>query len=129
MPWAMMLAGLQDVAAPAAVVRADTSHGPNLVPSERVLKLWRQAQAVCFDIDCTVAKNDQLDLLADFMGLGEQVAAITNSVRAVGCHWLLVATGGGATWRVLLRGHSRCYTPASSQRQAPSGLCIRQSLL
>lgn len=29
----------------------------------------------------TVAKNDQLDLLADFMGVGEQVAAITNSVR------------------------------------------------
>lgn len=32
-----------------------------------------------FDIDCTVACNDQLDLLADFMGVGEAVAAITNS--------------------------------------------------
>lgn len=53
--------------------------GPHLVPSDRVLRLWRSAQAVCFDIDCTVAKNDQLDLLAEFMGVGEQVAAITNS--------------------------------------------------
>ena len=32
--------------------RADPSTGPHLVPSERVLKLWRSAQAVCFDIDC-----------------------------------------------------------------------------
>jgi hypothetical protein len=30
----------------------------------------------------TVAKNDQLDLLAEFMGVGDQVAAITSSVRA-----------------------------------------------
>lgn len=32
----------------------------------------------------TVARNDQLDLLAEFMGVGEQVAAITNSVRGAG---------------------------------------------
>lgn len=30
----------------------------------------------------TVAINDQLDLLAEFMGVGEKVAAITNSVGA-----------------------------------------------
>lgn len=29
----------------------------------------------------TVAANDQLDLLAEWMGVGEQVAALTNSVR------------------------------------------------
>lgn len=59
--------------------RAVSGPGPHLEASERVLKIWRSAQAVCFDIDCTVAVNDQLDLLADFMGVGEAVAAITNS--------------------------------------------------
>ncbi|PSC74868.1 glycerol-3-phosphate dehydrogenase [Micractinium conductrix] len=59
--------------------RAVSGLGPHLEPSQRVLKLWRSAHAVCFDIDCTVALNDQLDLLAEFMGVGESVAAITNS--------------------------------------------------
>ncbi len=49
-------------------------------PSERVLQLWQTASAVCFDVDCTVANNDQLDLLAEWMGVGQQVAALTNSV-------------------------------------------------
>ncbi|KAL4436899.1 hypothetical protein ABPG75_004038 [Micractinium tetrahymenae] len=66
-------------AAAAASWRAVSGPGPHLEPSPRVLKLWRSAQAVCFDIDCTVAINDQLDLLAEFMGVGEKVAAITNS--------------------------------------------------
>lgn len=96
----------------------------NSQPSERVMQLWKSAQAVCFDIDCaprrlagdaggscvgpseraceelsraveralsalpsippagTLTVNDALDLLAEFMGVGEKVAAITNSVRA-----------------------------------------------
>lgn len=32
--------------------RATSPTGPHLVPSERVLHLWRNAHAVCFDIDC-----------------------------------------------------------------------------
>lgn len=51
----------------------------NSRPSERVLQLWQTASAVCFDVDCTVANNDQLDLLAEWMGVGQQVAALTNS--------------------------------------------------
>lgn len=70
---------LESAASARTSIDAGGGPGPHLVPSDRVLKLWRTAQAVCFDIDCTVAKNDQLDLLADFMGVGEQVAAITNS--------------------------------------------------
>lgn len=34
----------------------------------------------------TVANNDQLDLLAEWMGVGQQVAALTNSVR----RWLVM---------------------------------------
>ncbi|KAF6254612.1 HAD-like domain-containing protein [Scenedesmus sp. NREL 46B-D3] len=52
--------------------------GPRLQPTERVLKLWRKANAVCFDVDCTVTVNDSLDLLAEFMGCGDLVAAVTN---------------------------------------------------
>eukprot|EP00775_Hariotina_reticulata_P002377 gene2377-2682_t len=51
---------------------------PRLQPTEEVLKLWKEANAVCFDVDCTITKNDSLDLLAEFMGCGESVAAVTN---------------------------------------------------
>lgn len=36
--------------------------------------------AVCFDVDCTITVNDTLDLLAEFMGVGEAVATLTNKV-------------------------------------------------
>ncbi|GBF87939.1 glycerol-3-phosphate dehydrogenase [Raphidocelis subcapitata] len=56
----------------------DESAGPALEPTERVLKLWRSANAVCFDVDCTLTVNDSLDLLAEFMGVGGEVAAVTS---------------------------------------------------
>lgn len=37
--------------------------------------------AVCFDVDCTITVNDTLDLLAEFMGVGEEVAALTHKAR------------------------------------------------
>lgn len=40
-------------------------------PPEKVLKLWRNASAVCFDIDDTLTQQDGLDLLAQFMGKKE----------------------------------------------------------
>jgi hypothetical protein len=30
----------------------NNSAGPVTEPTERVLKLWREANAVCFDVDC-----------------------------------------------------------------------------
>jgi glycerol-3-phosphate dehydrogenase (NAD+) len=42
-----------------------------------VLHLWRNAQAVCFDVDCTVAAADSLDLLAEHLGIG--AAAVNGS--------------------------------------------------
>lgn len=41
-----------------------------------------------------MAVNDQLDLLAEFMGVGEQVAAITNSVGGQ-LGWAVAAWVGG----------------------------------
>eukprot|EP00198_Chlamydomonas_reinhardtii_P000461 XP_001689796.1 predicted protein [Chlamydomonas reinhardtii] len=48
------------------------------VPSERALAIWRSADAVCFDVDCTITINDGLDLLAEFMGVKEEVEELTN---------------------------------------------------
>eukprot|EP00884_Botryococcus_braunii_P018008 jgi/Botrbrau1/4891/Bobra.118_1s0005.1 len=47
-------------------------------PPADVLSLWRKADAVCFDVDCTITVNDSLDLLADFLGKGDEVAEITH---------------------------------------------------
>lgn len=69
------------------------------LPNQDVLETWRKASAVCFDVydcgmhaftiftffyhlscnrDCTVCVNDSLDLLAEFMGVGQAVADLTN---------------------------------------------------
>eukprot|EP01134_Creolimax_fragrantissima_P003359 CFRG3359T1 len=55
-----------------------TTNKSKLSP-EQVNRLWRHAQAVCFDVDCTVTKNDALDDLAEFLGLGDKVEALTNA--------------------------------------------------
>lgn len=68
--------------APAGAPRPTSSRdAPALEPSDGVLKLWRSANAVCFDVDCTITTNDSLDLLAEFMGVGARVAEVTNKVR------------------------------------------------
>lgn len=47
---------------------------------EHVRQLWKQAEAVCFDVDCTVTKQDALDDLAEFLGCGEEVSrSLTNA--------------------------------------------------
>jgi len=51
---------------------------PVTEPSEKVLELWRNASAVCFDVDCTITNSDALDMLAEFMNAGEEVAKLTN---------------------------------------------------
>lgn len=66
------------IQAAAAEATGNSSPGPATQASDRVLKLWREANAVCFDVDCTITVNDSLDLLAEFMGCGDSVAAVTN---------------------------------------------------
>ncbi|OWF56545.1 Phosphoserine phosphatase, chloroplastic [Mizuhopecten yessoensis] len=38
-----------------------------------VKKVWRAADAVCFDVDSTVMKDEALDELAKFCGVGKEV--------------------------------------------------------
>lgn len=63
--------------------RARSVPKENGTPTVTVLSLWRQCHAVCFDVDCTVTKEDGLDLLADFLGRGDEVAALTNKVNDI----------------------------------------------
>jgi phosphoserine phosphatase len=37
----------------------------------------RKANAVCFDVDSTVIQDEGIDVLADFKGVGTQVAELT----------------------------------------------------
>lgn len=41
------------------------------------MELWKRANAVCFDVDCTVCKDDSLDALAGFLGKKKEVEAWT----------------------------------------------------
>ena len=45
-------------------------------PTLRTKEMWRQADAVCFDVDSTVITIEPLDQLAAFCGAGEEVAQL-----------------------------------------------------
>lgn len=48
-------------------------------PSERCKRVWREADAVCFDVDSTVCQDEAIDELAAYLGVGEAVANVTRS--------------------------------------------------
>ncbi|XP_060062955.1 phosphoserine phosphatase-like isoform X2 [Ylistrum balloti] len=56
-----------------------------------VKNVWRAADAVCFDVDSTVLKDEALDELAKFCGVGQEVQEWTNK-----------AMGGGVSFREAL---------------------------
>ncbi len=41
--------------------------------ASNVKAIWRNADCVCFDVDSTVCKNEAIDDLAEFNGVGQQV--------------------------------------------------------
>lgn len=45
--------------------------------------MWRNANAVCFDVDSTVCVDEGIDELAEFCGAGEAVAEWTARFRAI----------------------------------------------
>lgn len=40
----------------------------------KVKNIWRSADAVCFDVDSTVCRDEGIDELAHFLDVGEKVA-------------------------------------------------------
>jgi len=59
---------------------------------DRLRSLWRQADAVCFDVDSTVCQDEAIDELASYLGRGEQVKRCTQK-----------AMGGSMTFREALQ--------------------------
>lgn len=59
---------------------------------ENVKRIWRNTDCVCFDVDSTVCRNEAIDDLAEFNGVGAQVQQMT-----------LEAMGGSMTFREALQ--------------------------
>ncbi|KAL6533210.1 hypothetical protein OROMI_027322 [Orobanche minor] len=54
----------------------------NTLPSKEVLDVWRNADAVCFDVDSTICLDEGIDELAEFCGAGEAVAEWTTKAMS-----------------------------------------------
>ena len=54
---------------------------PSFAADTQITKLWQQAEAVCFDVDCTITKQDAIDDLGEFLGKGEACRKFTEAVR------------------------------------------------
>ncbi|KNA24817.1 hypothetical protein SOVF_012260 isoform A [Spinacia oleracea] len=55
-----------------------TERFDNTLPSKEVLDLWRNVDAVCFDVDSTVCVDEGIDEFAEFCGAGKAVAEWTS---------------------------------------------------
>ena len=44
-----------------------------MATKEEAMKIWRNADTVCFDVDSSLLKDEGLDELAEFCGVGEKV--------------------------------------------------------
>ncbi|CAM6084635.1 unnamed protein product [Calypogeia fissa] len=83
---------------------ADVSNPPSLrAPSPVVLGTWKNADAVCFDVDSTVCEDEGIDELAAFCGAGEAVAA-----------WTARAMGGAVPFEVALASRLDLFKPSKS---------------
>ncbi|KAJ4713196.1 Phosphoserine phosphatase chloroplastic [Melia azedarach] len=78
----------------------------NTSPSKEVLELWRNADAVCFDVDSTVCVDEGIDELAEFCGAGKAVA-----------EWTARAMGGSVPFEEALAARLSLFKPSLSQVQ------------
>ncbi|KAI3463893.1 hypothetical protein Pfo_020556 [Paulownia fortunei] len=78
----------------------------NTLPSKEVLEVWRNASAVCFDVDSTVCLDEGIDELAEFCGAGEAVA-----------EWTARAMSGSVPFEQALAARLSLFNPSLSQVQ------------
>ncbi|KAG5536456.1 hypothetical protein RHGRI_024027 [Rhododendron griersonianum] len=76
----------------------------NTLPSKDMLKVWRNADAVCFDVDSTVCLDEGIDELAEFCGAGKAVA-----------EWTARAMGGSVPFEEALAARLSLFNPSLSQ--------------
>ncbi|XP_020689975.1 phosphoserine phosphatase, chloroplastic isoform X1 [Dendrobium catenatum] len=82
------------------------SHFFSTKPSNEVLEIWRNADAVCFDVDSTVCLHEGIDELADFCGAGKAVSEWTNK-----------AMSGSVPFEEALAARLSLFSPSLSQLQ------------
>eukprot|EP01062_Namystynia_karyoxenos_P018195 TRINITY_DN16763_c0_g1_i1.p1 TRINITY_DN16763_c0_g1~~TRINITY_DN16763_c0_g1_i1.p1 ORF type:complete len:234 (+),score=78.40 TRINITY_DN16763_c0_g1_i1:82-783(+) len=75
-----------------------------MAPPLSVLRLWRAADAVCFDVDSTVCIDEGIDELAASLGKGKEVAA-----------WTAKAMGGSMTFQEALTARLEIMKPTRQQ--------------
>uniref|UniRef100_A0A1I7XRU5 glucuronosyltransferase n=1 Tax=Heterorhabditis bacteriophora TaxID=37862 RepID=A0A1I7XRU5_HETBA len=71
---------------------------------EQTKRMWRSADAVCFDVDSTVCQDEAIDELAKYLGVGEAVANVTRS-----------AMNGNARFREALAARLEVMRPSYDQ--------------
>jgi len=79
---------------------------PKLSPSV-VRSHWKNASAVCFDVDSTVVTEEGIDVLAAFCGAGEKVAELTRQ-----------AMGGSVPFHVALAQRLKLIQPSKAMLEA-----------
>ncbi|XP_019451719.1 PREDICTED: phosphoserine phosphatase, chloroplastic-like [Lupinus angustifolius] len=89
-----------------ASVRDSTQRFHNTAPSKESIELWRNVDAVCFDVDSTVCIDEGIDELAHFCGAGNAVAQLTAS-----------AMGGSVPFEEALAARLSLFNPSLSQLQ------------
>ncbi|KAL9227319.1 hypothetical protein vseg_003021 [Gypsophila vaccaria] len=78
----------------------------NTLPSKEVLHLWRNVEAVCFDVDSTVCIDEGIDEFAEFCGAGKAVA-----------EWTSRAMNGSVTFQEALAARLSLINPSLAQLQ------------
>jgi len=68
-----------------------------------IVNVWKNADCVCFDVDSTVCRNEAIDDLANYIGVGSQVEKITRE-----------AMGGNMTFREALKKRLAIIRPSVS---------------
>ncbi|KAF8378583.1 hypothetical protein HHK36_029929 [Tetracentron sinense] len=82
------------------------AHFDNALPSKEVLEIWRNVDAVCFDVDSTVCLDEGIDELAEFCGAGKAVA-----------EWTARAMSGSVPFEEALAARLSLFNPSLSQVQ------------
>ncbi|RDX65015.1 Phosphoserine phosphatase, chloroplastic [Mucuna pruriens] len=90
----------------ASVGGSKVGHFENTLPSKEVIELWRNGDAVCFDVDSTVCLDEGIDELAEFCGAGKAVA-----------EWTARAMGGSVPFEEALAARLSLFNPSLSQLQ------------
>lgn len=89
---------------PASAMSCAECHTQVETPEQRTKRIWKNADAVAFDVDSTVCQDEAIDELAKFLGVGEAVANVTRQ-----------AMNGRTRFRDALRARLEVMRPSYDQ--------------